>query len=173
MNLGEKVNYSFIHSLLCLYFFRHFCFVQPYCDMHPMRAMFHIPAKPAPTFREPELWSAEFTDFVARCLVKDPDERATAEELLEHPFIQNCGPASVIRDMIEEAVLAQQQEEASQHHDHDEDDGDTDAGTMKRQNDTLRATSDATLSRKLFLFFSHKNRTWDLKNSFSFNDSTE
>lgn len=35
-----------------------------------------------------ELFSDEFQDFVAKCLIKDPKRRWSAEELLEHPFVQ-------------------------------------------------------------------------------------
>lgn len=59
----------------------------PYGDIHPMRAIFMIPTKPPPSFREPDQWSSEFIDFVSRCLVKNPEERATASELLHHEFI--------------------------------------------------------------------------------------
>lgn len=59
----------------------------PYGDIHPMRAIFMIPTKPPPSFREPDQWSPEFIDFVSRCLVKNPEERATASELLQHEFI--------------------------------------------------------------------------------------
>lgn len=59
----------------------------PYGDIHPMRAIFMIPTKPPPSFREPDKWSAEFIDFVSVCLVKNPEERATATDLLNHEFI--------------------------------------------------------------------------------------
>ena len=42
-----------------------------------------IPTKPPPSFRDPNKWSQEFIDFVKRCLVKNPESRATAKELLE------------------------------------------------------------------------------------------
>lgn len=61
----------------------------PYGDIHPMRAIFMIPTKPPPSFREPDKWSPEFIDFVSLCLVKNPDERATAGDLLNHVFIGN------------------------------------------------------------------------------------
>lgn len=32
----------------------------PYHDIHPMRAIFMIPTKPPPTFKNPEEWSTEF-----------------------------------------------------------------------------------------------------------------
>ncbi|PVD31902.1 hypothetical protein C0Q70_07328 [Pomacea canaliculata] len=55
----------------------------PYGDIHPMRAIFMIPTKPPPSFRQPDKWTAEFIDFVSKCLVKNPENRATAEELLQ------------------------------------------------------------------------------------------
>lgn len=61
----------------------------PYGDIHPMRAIFMIPTKPPPSFREPDQWTAEFIDFVSVCLVKNPEERATATDLLHHVFIGN------------------------------------------------------------------------------------
>jgi len=59
----------------------------PYGDIHPMRAIFMIPTKPPPSFREPDKWSPEFIDFVSQCLVKNPEERATATKMLDHEFI--------------------------------------------------------------------------------------
>ncbi|XP_071941900.1 serine/threonine-protein kinase 3-like [Antedon mediterranea] len=75
----------------------------PYADIHPMRAIFMIPTKPPPTFRYPEKWTEEFTDFIGKCLIKDPEERATATELLQHAFISSAGPVTILRDMIVEA----------------------------------------------------------------------
>ena len=38
----------------------------PYGDIHPMRAIFMIPTKPPPSFRDLNQWSSEFIDFVQR-----------------------------------------------------------------------------------------------------------
>ena len=56
----------------------------PYFDYLPMRALFIIatPDRPSPTLAKPEKYSAEFTDFIAKCLVKDPRGRPSATELL-------------------------------------------------------------------------------------------
>ena len=54
-----------------------------------MRAIFMIPSKPPPSFNKPDQWSSQFIDFVSQCLVKNPEERATASQLLQHEFIQN------------------------------------------------------------------------------------
>lgn len=75
----------------------------PYGDIHPMRAIFMIPTKPPPSFREPDQWTPEFIDFVSRCLVKNPEERATASEMLQHEFIGNAKPPTILGQMIAEA----------------------------------------------------------------------
>lgn len=75
----------------------------PYGDIHPMRAIFMIPTKPPPSFREPDKWSSEFIDFVSGCLVKNPEERATATDLLNHVFIGNAKAPNILSNMIQEA----------------------------------------------------------------------
>ena len=88
----------------------------PYMEMHPVRAMFMIPGKPPPSFSEPDKWSTEFIEFVSKCLVKNPEKRATATELLKDEFIQNMAKSSdilvpiiaeaqQIRDTIQESTL--------------------------------------------------------------------
>ncbi|KAI4463395.1 serine/threonine-protein kinase tao [Holotrichia oblita] len=74
----------------------------PYGDIHPMRAIFMIPTKPPPSFREPDRWSSEFIDFVGACLIKNPEERVTASELLKFAFIQNSKSTNILNDMLEE-----------------------------------------------------------------------
>lgn len=73
----------------------------PYADIHPMRvglhpnnerispiqAIFMIPTKPPPNFKKPEEWTPEFNHFIRQCLVKKPDDRQTAAELLEVSFL--------------------------------------------------------------------------------------
>ncbi|KAI0237135.1 Serine/threonine-protein kinase 3 [Lamellibrachia satsuma] len=75
----------------------------PYGDIHPMRAIFMIPTKPPPSFRNPDKWTPEFIDFVSKCLVKNPEQRASAKELLQHSFIVNSASCSILRHMIQEA----------------------------------------------------------------------
>lgn len=64
--------------------------------------------------------SSEFNDFVAKCTAKDPAQRPTAEELLQHPFVKdatNLGPVKDLFKLIEaevEEVLEDLPEEESQ-----------------------------------------------------------
>jgi len=80
----------------------------PYSDIHPMRAIFMIPSRPPPTFKDVTRWSPALNDFVSKCLVKNPDARATATELLNHEFIRNAKDLSVLQQMIDEVREIQQ-----------------------------------------------------------------
>lgn len=75
----------------------------PYADIHPMRAVFMIPTKPPPSFRDPDRWSAEFIDFVSVCLVKNPCDRASATDLIQHVFLQKSKGPNALTQMIAEA----------------------------------------------------------------------
>eukprot|EP00074_Homo_sapiens_P072438 XP_011527322.1 serine/threonine-protein kinase 4 isoform X6 [Homo sapiens] len=110
----------------------------PYADIHPMRAIFMIPTNPPPTFRKPELWSDNFTDFVKQCLVKSPEQRATATQLLQHPFVRSAKGVSILRDLINEAMDVKLKRQESQQREVDQDDEENseedemDSGTMVR-----------------------------------------
>ena len=45
---------------------------------------------PPPSLKNRDRWSDDFHDFIARCLVKDPQNRAGANELLDHPFVKTA-----------------------------------------------------------------------------------
>lgn len=49
--------------------------------------MFAIKKNPPQSLTKPENWSAEFNDFVRKCLIIDPAERPNSTDLLEHDFI--------------------------------------------------------------------------------------
>ncbi|XP_059614362.1 serine/threonine-protein kinase hippo isoform X2 [Phlebotomus argentipes] len=115
----------------------------PYGDIHPMRAIFMIPQRPPPSFREPDRWSTEFIEFVSMCLVKNPEERATATDLLQHEFIKNVKPRSILRAMIAEAheirenqsnrqmAINQAKQLQNQHEETDDDDQAANSKTIK------------------------------------------
>ena len=71
----------------------------PNASNHPMKVLFLIPKAPAPRL-EGSIYSRDFKEFVAACLVKDPDRRPTARELLQYRFIKNAGVVEGLRDLI-------------------------------------------------------------------------
>ena len=42
-----------------------------------------IPTKPPPFFKTADKWSKDMQDFVKKCLVKNPEERMSATQLLQ------------------------------------------------------------------------------------------
>jgi serine/threonine protein kinase len=69
--------------------------------MHPMKAIFEIPAKEPPLLPDPENFSPAFVDFIAQCLAFDPEQRSSAAELLTtHPFVQVCEMTSSLTDLM-------------------------------------------------------------------------
>jgi len=61
--------------------------------------------KPSPSLLDDDnfqhKWSPEYVDFISQCLQKDPTQRATATELLQHPFLTNAFPESFEKSDVE------------------------------------------------------------------------
>ncbi|XP_069607859.1 serine/threonine-protein kinase 4-like [Ranitomeya imitator] len=108
----------------------------PYADIHPMRAIFMIPSNPPPTLRKPENWSKQFIDFITQCLVKNPEDRVSATELLQHPFVKTTKGASILKRLINDAMEEKikrselQQREVEPEEEENAEEDDVDAGTM-------------------------------------------
>lgn len=71
----------------------------PNASTHPMKVLFLIPKAPAPRL-EGSNYSRDFKEFIAACLVKDPDRRPTAKELLHHRFIRSAGRVEDLQKII-------------------------------------------------------------------------
>lgn len=72
----------------------------PRAGEHPMKVLFRIPKEPPPRL-EGGNWSSAFRDFVERCLVKEPERRPSAKDLLKHKFIRSAGTVESLRKLIE------------------------------------------------------------------------
>jgi serine/threonine kinase 3 len=60
----------------------------------------------ARSVQKPHLYSAEFNDFIARCLTKDAEQRPSAMDLADHPFVlkgAQAGP-DALKDLISECL---------------------------------------------------------------------
>ncbi|BDD55874.1 Serine/threonine-protein kinase 25 [Monascus purpureus] len=71
----------------------------PYSDIHPMKVLFLIPKNSPPQLQGN--FSRAFKSFVDLCLRRDPRERPSARELLEHPFIKRAKRTSYLTELIE------------------------------------------------------------------------
>ncbi|KAI0881031.1 Pkinase-domain-containing protein [Annulohypoxylon maeteangense] len=71
----------------------------PHSNLHPMKALFHIP-KSAPPKLEGN-FSKDFRDFVSQCLMKDPDRRPSAKDMLKHRFVRSSAKVEALQELIE------------------------------------------------------------------------
>lgn len=71
----------------------------PLAQYHPMRVLFLIPKAKAPVLEGD--FSNAFKDFISLCLTKDPKERPTAHDLLQHRFVKYARKVQNLSEMIE------------------------------------------------------------------------
>jgi serine/threonine-protein kinase 24/25/MST4 len=75
----------------------------PNANIHPMKVLVQIP-KSAPPRLEGN-YSRDFKDFIAKCLVKDPENRPFAKDLLKHRFVQKAGKIECLQELIEQRQM--------------------------------------------------------------------
>jgi len=59
----------------------------PYMDLPAIKALFIIVSEGRPEFKDPEGMSEDIKDFIDICTKMRAEDRPSASELLEHPFI--------------------------------------------------------------------------------------
>ncbi len=64
----------------------------PYLNEEPLKALFLIATNGKPRLQDPNSISPELRDFLNSCLEVEASNRATAKELLDHPFLRKAGP---------------------------------------------------------------------------------
>ncbi|EPE04242.1 mst3-like protein [Ophiostoma piceae UAMH 11346] len=75
----------------------------PHGKVHPMKVLLQIPKNPPP--RLEGNFSKDFKDFIAQCLMKDPDRRPSAKDLLKHRFIRSAGKIENMQELVERRRL--------------------------------------------------------------------
>lgn len=72
----------------------------PYLDEEPLKALYLIATNGTPTLKKPNLLSVELKGFLAVCLCADVKSRASADELIQHEFLQKACPLSSLAPLL-------------------------------------------------------------------------
>lgn len=72
----------------------------PYLNETPLRALYLIASNGKPQVKDKTKLSTELSSFLDRCLEVDVDKRASAAELLQHPFLKKAENLASLKQNI-------------------------------------------------------------------------
>ncbi|XP_030011570.1 STE20-like serine/threonine-protein kinase isoform X2 [Sphaeramia orbicularis] len=116
----------------------------PNHEMNPMRVLLKIAKSEPPTLMHPSRWSPEFNDFLRRALDKNVDNRWSAPQLLQHPFVCTACHNKPLRELIAEAKAEVTEEIEEGKEEEEEEEPDTSLGQTVPGH--KRAPSDASVA---------------------------
>ncbi|KAL2044829.1 hypothetical protein N7G274_002604 [Stereocaulon virgatum] len=84
----------------------------PYLTESPLRALYLIATNGTPKIKEEHELSQVFKDFLSFALRVDPDKRASAHDLLRHPYMQTAEPLINLAPLVRSARQSRAAERA-------------------------------------------------------------
>ncbi len=81
----------------------------PYLGESPLRALYLIATNGTPKLKDPKQISPEFSHFLEWALRVNPEQRASAIELLSHPFIRMAESLRSLAPLVRAARTARLQ----------------------------------------------------------------
>ncbi|OQV02626.1 Protein kinase domain-containing protein [Cladophialophora immunda] len=85
----------------------------PYLTESPLRALYLIAKYGTPRIKDEQALSPVFRDFLHFALKVEPEKRASAHDLLHHPFMHNCAPLSSLAPLVQSAKESRAAEKAN------------------------------------------------------------
>ncbi|RMZ82179.1 hypothetical protein DV738_g1712, partial [Chaetothyriales sp. CBS 135597] len=85
----------------------------PYLTESPLRALYLIAKYGTPKIKDEQSLSPVFRDFLHFALKVEPEKRASAHDLLHHPFMQLCAPLTSLAPLVQAARESRAAEKAS------------------------------------------------------------
>eukprot|EP01118_Nematostelium_gracile_P013654 TRINITY_DN5188_c0_g1_i1.p1 TRINITY_DN5188_c0_g1~~TRINITY_DN5188_c0_g1_i1.p1 ORF type:complete len:542 (-),score=104.76 TRINITY_DN5188_c0_g1_i1:4-1629(-) len=76
----------------------------PNNDINNVDGLIQILSRPSATLKAKNLYTKECNDFIAKCLIKEPEDRPSAIDLLGHAFIQSSKGPQVLRPIIKNCM---------------------------------------------------------------------
>jgi serine/threonine protein kinase len=73
----------------------------PFPKKGQQKTIYNILSKPPPELKNKKKWSENFHSFIETCMVKDPEQRPRARDLLKHPFLADFDYEEVKQQYIE------------------------------------------------------------------------
>ncbi|CAI5454732.1 unnamed protein product [Caenorhabditis angaria] len=121
----------------------------PHSEVSPMRVLIKVQKSPPPTLEPSANYSNDFRDFLAKCLVKNPAERLSANSLFSHDWLKaaNNGRKSVLQLIAEMKAVDVKEEIICQEIMEDDDSvaGSDEISSQRPGNDTWSSASDSPL----------------------------
>jgi len=85
----------------------------PYLTESPLRALYLIAKYGTPRIKDEQALSPVFRDFLHFALKVEPEKRASAHDLLHHPFMHNCAPLTSLAPLVQSARESRAAEKAN------------------------------------------------------------